>query len=174
MAQPVPGCNSVYPGAKGPVWRQREPLDGAGSVGGCDSAVLPELMGPPQLPFSGTTEPAAAFYESPLYFSNLLTRRDIFTLHQSWTEDPARWNGRKQHRTGGLSARSRILCKPFCFGGICFILHMVSSKRWLQAVCLFPEKAMYFSTFLLEPSLSVFCHRVNDRVCLSPIPRSVI
>lgn len=84
-------------------------------------------------PFLGTTEPPPAFYQSPLYLSNLLARRNISTLQQSWAEDPVRWNGSQQHRTGDLSALSRMLCKLFCFGGICFILHMVSFKTcpWL-------------------------------------------
>lgn len=38
MGQPVPGHKSVCPGAKGPVWRLREPLDDGGGVGGCDNA----------------------------------------------------------------------------------------------------------------------------------------
>lgn len=135
---------------------------------GLVAVTLPELLGPPQLPLSGTTEPPAAFYQSPPYFSNLLARNSS-TLPQGWTEDPARWNGSKQHRTS--SALSRILRKPFCSGGICFILHMVSSKRcpWLR-LCVCSLK----STFLLEPSLSHFCHWVSDCVCLSPIAQAVI
>lgn len=95
VGQPVPGHKSVCPGAKGPVWRLREPVDGAGSVSGCDTAWqrgsgIPELMGFPSCPCQGPWRSHQHFTKA--HFISLFSKQEETspTLHQSWTEDPTR------------------------------------------------------------------------------------